>query len=64
MDTKKFRVGVVGLGRMGSTIDEEGHTKLPYSIASAVESSPHFELVAGSDLILSLIHISEPTRPY
>ena len=51
MDTKKFRVGVVGLGRMGSTIDEEGHTKLPYSIASAVESSPHFELVAGSDLI-------------
>ena len=51
MATKKFRVGIVGLGRMGSTIDDEGHTKLPYSIASAVEASPCFELIAGSDLI-------------
>ena len=51
MVTKKFRVGIVGLGRMGSTIDDEGHTKLPYSIASAVEASPCFELIAGSDLI-------------
>ena len=36
---------------MGSTIDDEGHTELPYSIASAVEASSCLDLVAGSDII-------------
>ena len=51
MTKKKARVAIVGLGRMGSTIDDEGHTELPYSIASAVQASPCLDLVAGSDII-------------
>ena len=51
MTKKKARVAIVGLGRMGSTIDDEGHTELPYSIASAVQASPFLDLVAGSDIL-------------
>ena len=29
------RLAVIGLGRMGSTIDEEGHGKVPYSVAAS-----------------------------
>ena len=35
MAGEKYRVGIIGLGRMGSTIDDEGHAQLPYSIAAA-----------------------------
>jgi predicted dehydrogenase len=45
-----YRVAIVGLGRMGSTIDDEGHTPLPYSVASATQASPRLELIAGCDL--------------
>ena len=53
---KTYRVAIVGLGRMGSTIDEEiasdvGITKLPYSIAGSCKSSDRLELVAGADLL-------------
>ncbi len=44
------RVGVIGLGRMGSTIDDEGHSSLPYSIAASARASNRFELAAGCDL--------------
>ncbi|MFH1568129.1 MAG: Gfo/Idh/MocA family oxidoreductase [Gemmatimonadota bacterium] len=47
---KTYRVGIVGLGRMGSTIDDEGHTPLPYSIAAATRASARLELAAGCDL--------------
>jgi len=49
---KKYSVGIIGLGRMGSTIDDEGHPSvvLPYSIAAACEVSDKLELIAGSDL--------------
>ena len=57
MAEKTYRVGIIGLGRMGSTIDDEGHTELPYSIAASAVGSPRLELVAGADLDLSLIHI-------
>ena len=36
---------------MGSTIDDEGHTKLPYSIAASCQASERLELVAGCDLL-------------
>ena len=29
-----YRVGIIGLGRMGSTIDDEQHAIKPYSIAA------------------------------
>ena len=47
---KTYRVGIIGLGRMGSTIDDEGHTPLPYSIAAASRASERLEIAAGCDL--------------
>ena len=49
---KTYRVGIIGLGRMGSTIDDEGHTPLPYSIAAACRASDRLEIAAGCDLRL------------
>lgn len=52
---KTYRVAIVGLGRMGSTIDEEvvdyPAMALPYSIAGACQASPRLELVAGADIL-------------
>ena len=47
---KIYRVGIIGLGRMGSTIDDEGHSPLPYSIAAACKASERLEIAAGCDL--------------
>lgn len=51
---KTYRVGIIGLGRMGSTICDEvvGYEafKLPYSIAGACKESPRLELACGCDL--------------
>ena len=50
-----YRAAIIGLGRMGSTIDEEvvGYPAvgLPYSIAAACRAIPNVELVAGADLL-------------
>ena len=35
---------------MGSTIDDEGHTELPYSIAASCAASERLQVVAGADL--------------
>lgn len=48
---KTYRVGIIGLGRMGSTIDDEGHTQLPYSVAASCAASQRLETVAGVDLL-------------
>ena len=48
---RTYRVAIVGLGRMGSTIDDEHPGLSPYSIAAATRASDRLELVAGSDLI-------------
>jgi predicted dehydrogenase len=48
---KTYKVAIIGLGRMGSTIDDEGHGDLPYSVAAATKASEHLELVAGADLL-------------
>jgi len=47
---KTYRVGIIGLGRMGSTIDDENHAIRPYSIAGCCAEMGRLELVAGSDL--------------
>ena len=47
---KTYRVGIIGLGRMGSTIDDEGHAVKPYSVAACCGVIDQLELVAGSDL--------------
>jgi predicted dehydrogenase len=47
---KTYRVGIVGLGRMGSTIDDEGHAVKPYSIAACCQEMDQLEVVAGADL--------------
>jgi predicted dehydrogenase len=51
----KYRLGIVGLGRMGSTIDAEVEDypaiTLPYSIAAAARAIPEFDLVAGCDIV-------------
>lgn len=51
---KPYRVAIVGLGRMASTIDDEvvGYPgiNLPYSIAAACRESPRLEVVAGADV--------------
>jgi len=52
---RTYRVGIIGLGRMGSTICDEvvGYEafKLPYSIAGACKESPRLELACGCDLL-------------
>ncbi len=47
---KTYRVGIIGLGRMGSTIDDEGHATKPYSIAACCKAMDQLDLVAGADL--------------
>lgn len=48
------RVGLIGLGRMGCTIDDEIYgypaVALPYSVAASCQASERLELVAGCDL--------------
>ena len=40
------KAAVIGLGRRGSTIDDEGHFGVPYSLAAATKASECLELVA------------------
>jgi predicted dehydrogenase len=51
---KRYRVAIVGLGRMASTIDDEvaDHPAvgLPYSIAAACRASERLEILAGADV--------------
>ncbi|MEM7030737.1 MAG: Gfo/Idh/MocA family oxidoreductase [Chloroflexota bacterium] len=51
---KPYRAAVIGLGRMGSTFDDEitwgGSIFLPYCHAPSYVASPRVELVAGADL--------------
>ena len=47
---KTYRAALVGAGRMGAFIDNEGHTNLPYSHSAGYEASARTELVAGADL--------------
>lgn len=48
---KTYRVAIIGLGRMGSTIDDEHPALGPYSIPACCRASDRLELVAGSDLV-------------
>ena len=46
-----YRVAIIGLGRMGSTIDDEFPAgSPPYSIAAASMASDRLEVVAGADI--------------
>src|SRR5947209_4273744 len=51
---RTYRVGIVGLGRMGSTIDDEvtdyAAIALPYSVAGACQASDRLELACGADI--------------
>ena len=53
MSRKTYRAAVIGLGRMGSTFDDEirqgGQFFMPYCHAPTYAASPHTELVAGAD---------------
>ena len=52
---KRYRAAIVGLGRMGSTIDDEVRDSpaftLPFSIAGGCTTSPRLELIAGADIL-------------
>ena len=48
---KTYRVAIIGLGRMGSIIDEESPDLAPFSIAACCRAMDRLELVAGSDLV-------------
>lgn len=51
MDKPVYRVAIVGLGRMGSTIDDELPAGSPaYSISAAVKGSDRLQVVAGADI--------------
>ncbi len=51
MNKPVYRVAVIGLGRMGSTIDDELAPGSPaYSVSAAVKASDRLELVAGADI--------------
>lgn len=45
-----YRVAIIGLGRMGSTIDDEHPQLSPYSIAAACQASERLQVVAGADI--------------
>ncbi|NUQ00570.1 MAG: Gfo/Idh/MocA family oxidoreductase [Armatimonadetes bacterium] len=52
----RYRVGVIGLGRIASTIDDEvkrkyASTMLPYSHVASYMEVPEVEVVAGSDVL-------------
>ena len=51
---KNYRVAIVGLGRMASTIDDEvldyPPITLPYSVAAACQKVPQLTLIAGADI--------------
>ncbi len=55
---KTYRVAIIGLGRMASTIDDEGHDSRGYSVplggkvsvAASCKASERLELVAGADI--------------
>ena len=53
MSESTYRAAVIGLGRMGSTFDDEirqgGQFFMPYCHAPTYAASPHTELVAGAD---------------
>ena len=52
---KTYRVAIVGLGRMASTIDDEVQDLpglwIPYSVAAACRASAHLEVCAGADIL-------------
>jgi predicted dehydrogenase len=51
MSKQIYRVAIVGLGRMGSTIDNELPAgSPPYSIASACAASDRLQVIAGADI--------------
>ncbi len=51
MSKQTYRVAIVGLGRMGSTIDNELPAgSPPYSVAAACAASDRLEVVAGADI--------------
>jgi predicted dehydrogenase len=51
---RQYRAAVVGLGRMGSTFDDEitqgGSVFLPYCHAPSYAAAPNVDLVAGADI--------------
>jgi len=53
MSESKFRAAVIGLGRMGSTFDDEieqgGQFFMPYCHAPTYTASPRTDLIAGAD---------------
>lgn len=55
METKLYRVCIVGCGRMGGTIDEEvrstPHGALPYSHAAGYTAYERTTIVAGADVV-------------
>ena len=51
MEKSVYRVAVIGLGRMGSTIDDELPADSPaYSVTAAAKASDRLEVVAGADI--------------
>lgn len=51
MTQKIYRVAIIGLGRMGSTIDDELPAGSPaYSIAAACHASTRLQVVTGADI--------------
>lgn len=51
MTDKTYRVAIIGLGRMGSTIDDEfSAASPPYSVAAACQASQRLEMVTGADI--------------
>ena len=47
----QYRVCIVGCGRMGGTIDEEGEGALPYSHASGYTACNRTNIVAAADVV-------------
>lgn len=51
MTDKTYRVAIIGLGRMGSTIDDEFPDRSPpYSVAASCKASERLQVVTGADI--------------
>ena len=49
--SKQFRASLVGCGRMGATIDDEGNSELPFSHAAGYTAVENVDLVAVVDVV-------------
>ena len=58
------KIAFVGVGRMGANMARHLKLDCGYEVAAVFDVQREAAVALAEELGLSLIHISEPTRPY